>query len=66
MFLMCASEDQVHYTENPADLNEYILNEYGCVFNGMAEYIGRKPWYYGQVQCTPRVSNPDKLILTLY
>ncbi|GFS03034.1 protein-glutamine gamma-glutamyltransferase K [Elysia marginata] len=43
-------EDQVHYTENPQDLNEYVLNEYGCVFNGLVDYIGRKPWFYGQFQ----------------
>ncbi|KAK3779353.1 hypothetical protein RRG08_052575 [Elysia crispata] len=50
LFNPWCSEDQVHYTENPQDLNEYVLNEYGCVFNGMADYIGRKPWFYGQFQ----------------
>ncbi|RUS79096.1 hypothetical protein EGW08_013149, partial [Elysia chlorotica] len=49
LFNPWCAEDQVHYTENPQDLNEYILNEYGCVFNGMADYIGRKPWFYGQI-----------------
>ncbi|GFO48459.1 protein-glutamine gamma-glutamyltransferase k [Plakobranchus ocellatus] len=43
-------DDQVYYTEKPTDLDEYVLNEYGCVFMGVAGDIGRKPWYYGQFQ----------------
>ncbi|GFO48461.1 protein-glutamine gamma-glutamyltransferase k [Plakobranchus ocellatus] len=43
-------DDQVYYTERPADLDEYVLNEYGCVFMGVAGDIGQKPWYYGQFQ----------------
>ncbi|GFO48455.1 protein-glutamine gamma-glutamyltransferase k-like [Plakobranchus ocellatus] len=48
--LVVRRDDQVYYTEKSSDLDEYVLNEYGCVFDGLADYIGRKPWYYGQFQ----------------
>ncbi|XP_012946813.1 protein-glutamine gamma-glutamyltransferase 4 [Aplysia californica] len=48
LFNPWCKEDQVFYTENPGDLEEYVNNEYGCVFQGQADYISRKPWFYGQ------------------
>ena len=37
------------YFPDSNKLNEYVLNDSGVIFNGDANYIGQKPWFYGQV-----------------
>nr|XP_022341996.1 hemocyte protein-glutamine gamma-glutamyltransferase-like isoform X1 [Crassostrea virginica] len=42
-------EDDVYFPDSNK-LNEYVLNDSGVIFNGDANYIGQKPWFYGQFE----------------
>lgn len=41
--------DDSTYMEKESDLQEYVLNDVGCIYNGNAREIGAKPWNFGQV-----------------
>jgi len=42
------SDDEV-YMPNSADLEEYVLNDQGMLFQGSASHISPLRWYLGQV-----------------
>lgn len=47
--VMFHSDDLV-YVEEEDLLNEYILNDSGCIFRGNKRQVSLKPWNFGQVR----------------
>ncbi|XP_064598834.1 uncharacterized protein LOC135465525 [Liolophura sinensis] len=43
-------KDDSTYMEKESDLEEYVLNDVGCIYNGNSRQIGAKAWNFGQFE----------------
>ncbi|XP_076448820.1 protein-glutamine gamma-glutamyltransferase Z-like [Babylonia areolata] len=48
LFNPWSPQDQVHYTGDVKDLDEYILNSKGAFYCGVSGFIRSRPWFYEQ------------------
>ena len=46
---LCNLADDTVYMSDEQKLEEYVLNDSGCLFQGQARQIGAVPWFFGQV-----------------